>query len=84
MQTFYEKEQSNWYPSHALVLRITMSMTVLCFNRVCQLDLAWNGSEHITLKEYMNLLVKKLSVIVHEIVPQTFLRDKNTEEIQCR
>lgn len=21
MQTFYEKEQSNWYPSHALVLR---------------------------------------------------------------
>lgn len=58
MQSFYEKEQSNWYPSHTLVLR-SVSMTVLHFNRVCQLSLACNGSPHISLKEYMNLLVNK-------------------------
>lgn len=45
-------------------------MTVLGFNTVCQLRLVCNGSQHISLKEHMNLLVNKLTIILHRIVPQ--------------
>lgn len=60
-------------------------MTVLRFNRVCQLSLACNGSQHISLKEYKNPLVNKLTVILHRIVPHNCLRDikLNLEEIHC-
>lgn len=55
-------------------------MTVLCFNTVCQLSLACNGSQHISLKEHMNLLVNKLTLILHKIVPQNSWGQK----VRCR
>lgn len=39
-------------------------MTVRCFNRVCQLSLAWNGSQHISPREHTNWLLTKLTLIL--------------------
>lgn len=60
-------------------------MTVLRFNRVCQLSLGCNGSQHISLKEYMNLLLNKLTTVLQRIVLQNSLRVKklNIREMQC-